>query len=366
RAKLLKQQGRDIISFGAGEPDFDTPDLIKNQAIKAIQEGFTKYTPSTGILDLKKLIVEKFERDNNLDYAPEQIIVSSGAKHCLYNIIQAIVDDGDEVLMGLPYWVSYPEMVKLAQGKPVVIKTQEKNNFKITPKQLKENINEKTKLLILNSPSNPTGVIYEKEELERIAKICIESKIYVISDEIYEKLIYDNKIHVSIASLSKEIYDLTFTVNGFSKSFSMTGWRVGYMGGPKDAIRAISNIQDHSTSNPCSISQKAAVAALQMPGEWQENMRKEFQKRRDFIMQQLDKLNIPYVRPEGAFYIFCNISKFGLDSVTFAKRLLEEAGVAVIPGDGFGCSDYIRLSFATSINQIEKGLGKIKNWLEKI
>lgn len=366
RAKLLRQRGCDIVGFGAGEPDFDTPEFIKEKAIKAIQEGFTKYTPSTGIPELKKLISLKFKKDNNLEYAPEQIVISCGAKHSLFNIIQAIVDEGDEVLIGLPYWVSYPEMVKLACGTPIIIKTDPKNNFKISVGDLKKITNKKTKLLILNSPSNPTGVVYEKKELELIAEFCVKNKIYVISDEIYEKLIYDNEKHFSIGSLGKEIYDLTFTVNGFSKSFSMTGWRVGYLGGPEKIVKAISNIQDHSTSNPCSISQKAAMAALEMPSDWQENMRLEFQKRRNFIMQQLDALNLPYIKPQGAFYIFCNISKFGLDSVTFAKRLLEEGEVAVIPGEGFGCNDYIRLSFATSIEQIQKGFEKIKIWLKKI
>lgn len=267
RVKQLKKDGFDVINFAAGEPDFDTPQEIKQAAIKAINDGFTKYTPSTGIPELKKAISEKFRNDNSIEHRTDQIIVSSGAKHSLYNSLQAVLDKGDEVVIPKPYWVSYPEMVRLAEAKPVFLETEVRNNFKIEPKKLEKAITKKTKALILNSPSNPTGVIYSKEELKDIADICVKNKIIVISDEIYEKLIYDNQKHVSIASLGKDIYDLTITINGVSKAYSMTGWRIGYLGASEEIVKAIKKIQDHSTSNPVSISQMAALAALRMPEE---------------------------------------------------------------------------------------------------
>lgn len=368
KAKKLKAEGRDVVNLAAGEPDFDTPDFIKDSAITAIKTGFTKYTPTTGIPELKTLISEKFKKDNSLDYESKQIIVSCGAKHAIFNALLTLVNKGEEVLIPSPYWVSYPEMVKLCEGKPRFIKTSVDNNFKITIKDLRQYISLKTKVLILNSPSNPTGCVYTQNELKQIADICVAKKIFVISDEIYEKLIYDNSEHISIAAFGKDIYDLTITVNGLSKSYSMTGWRIGYLGAPLYIAEAISRLQDHSTSNPVSISQKAAVAALSAKDDFIKGMCQEFQKRRDYAVERLkciDKLS--FAIPQGAFYIFCGISKkIKLDSVTFANRLLDEALVAIIPGGAFGKDDYVRISFATNIEQLEKGMDRIKQWIDKL
>ncbi len=367
KAKQLKKSGVDVVSFGAGEPDFDTPEHIKKSAIKAISEGFTKYTPSTGTPQLKQAIVEKFKRDNNLHYDPSQIVVSNGAKHSLYSILQVICDKDDEVIMPMPYWVSYPQMVKVAQGKPVFIKAAEKNKFKITPEQFEKAIKKKTKALIINSPSNPTGCVYTKDELKQIADIAADYGIYVISDEIYEKLVYDQAEHVSIASLNEKMYSLTFTVNGLSKAYAMTGWRIGYLAGPKEAVSKISNLQDHSTSCPNSIAQAAAVSALTSGDECITAMKKEFVQRRNYIVERINAIEgLSVIKPEGAFYVFCNISKTGLDSLHFAQRLLDEEQVAVIPGIGFGENSYIRLSFATSKEQIEKGLDRISKWVKQL
>jgi len=302
-----------------------------------------------------------------LEYSPDQIIVSCGAKHSIFNIFMALVEKADEVLLPSPYWVSYPEMVNLCGGTPVFIKTLAENSFKVTLKDMPRYINSKTKVLVLNTPSNPVGCVYSKEELEGIAALCVEKKIFVISDEIYEKIIYDNLKHYSIASLNKEIYDLTITVNGLSKSHSMTGWRIGYSAGPQDIADAISKLQDHSTSNPASISQKAALAALNGSDDFARKMCAEFQKRRDYVMQRLKSIKkMSFVRPQGAFYIFCNISQTKLSSQDFAGRLLDEMLVAVIPGDSFGRDDYVRLSFATSLEQLEKGMDRIEEWVNRL
>jgi len=367
KAKKLKAEGKDIITLAAGEPDFDTPDFIKTAAIEAIKTGFTKYTPTTGIPELKKLICEKFKKDNSLDYNPNQIVASCGAKHSIFNALLVLVNRQDEVLIPSPYWVSYPEMVNLCEGIPRFIATLPENNFKITSKDLEKHISKKTKLLILNSPSNPAGCVYGLDELEEIAKICVDKKIYVISDEIYEKIIFDNLRHISIAGFNQDIYNLTITVNGLSKSYSMTGWRLGYLGAPLDISEAISKLQDHSTSNPASITQKAAVAALSAPDEFTKKMCEEFQKRRDCIAARLSKIKkISFVLPQGAFYVFCDISQTKLDSLTFANRLLDEASIAIIPGDSFGRDDYVRMSFATSIEQIEKAMDRIGEWLKNL
>jgi aspartate aminotransferase len=366
KAKKMKAEGIDVVGFGAGEPDFDTPAHIKSAAIKAINEGFTKYTPSSGTLELRQAISAKFKKDNDLDYKPSQIVVSSGAKHSLNNIFQAICNAGDEVLVPAPYWLSYPEMVKMAEAVPVIVETSQANSFKLTEEDLESKITPKTRALILNSPSNPTGCLYSRKELEFIAKVAVKHKIFVISDEIYEKLVYDNKEYVSIASLGKEIYDLTITVNGVSKSYAMTGWRIGYAAGPADIMDAISNIQSHATSNPTSISQKATQTALVEDQKCVDEMRQEFQKRRDYMVSRIQKMDkISCVKPEGAFYVFCDISKIGIDSVTLATRLLDEAKVAVIPGEPFGTNDFIRLSFATSMDSIKKGLDRIEEWVAK-
>jgi aspartate aminotransferase len=367
KAKKLKSDGFDIVNLAAGEPDFDTPDFIKEAAIDAIRSGFTKYTPTTGTAELKKLICEKLEKENFLDYSPEQIIVSCGAKHSIFNTLLALVNRGDEVIIPLPYWVSYPEMVNLCEGIPQFIKASANNDYKITIKDLKKYINLKTKALIINSPSNPTGCVYTLEELKEIADLCVDKKIFVISDEIYEKIIYDGQKHISIASINKDIFVLTITINGLSKSHSMTGWRIGYLGAPKEIADAVSKIQDHSTSNPTSISQKAAVAALSAPDDFSKKICKEFQKRRDYCAMRLKTMEkIEYYLPVGAFYIFCDISKTGLDSSTFANRLLNEKHVSLIPGNGFGLDTHVRISFATGLEQLEKGMDRLEEWLDKL
>ena len=367
KAKKLKSEGIDVVTLAAGEPDFDTPDFIKNAAIEAIKAGFTKYTPTTGIQELKNAISAKFKKDNSLEYKPSQIVVSNGAKHSIFNTILALVNKGEEVLIPSPYWVSYPEMVRIAEATPRFIPTKAENKFKINPKELSKYITNKTKVLILNSPSNPTGCVYSKAELEEIAKICVAHKLFVISDEIYEKIIFDNLKHVSIASLNKDIFGLTITVNGLSKSHSMTGWRIGYLGGPQDIVDNVSKLQDHSTSNPVSIAQKAAIAALEAPDDFSKKMCSEFEKRRNYCVERINKIKkISCVVPQGAFYIFCDISKTKLSSLNFANRLLDEARVAIIPGEGFGANSYIRISFATSIEQLKKGMDRIEEWTAKL
>jgi aspartate aminotransferase len=369
RAKSMQKSGMDVVNFGAGEPDFDTPQPIKDAAIKAINDGFTKYTPSTGIAELKEAISRKLTNENNVQYDPQQIVVSCGAKHTIFNLIQVLINKGDQVIIPSPYWVSYPEMVKLAQGKPVILDTFKPDGFKINIEKLKKKINSSTKLLILNSPSNPAGIFYSQEELLQIAKVCIENKLMVLSDEIYEKILFDNLKFTSLASLGKEIYDLTLTVNGLSKSFSMTGWRIGYFAGPQEVVDAVSKFQDHSTSNPSSISQKASLAAFNMDASYFSSILTKFQERRDFIVAYLkDKLSefVSFINPQGAFYIFINISKTKMPSFDFAKRLLDESYVAVIPGDSFGCDSWIRISFATSLEEIKKGLERLELFLIKL
>ncbi|MBF0618879.1 MAG: pyridoxal phosphate-dependent aminotransferase [Candidatus Omnitrophica bacterium] len=365
RAKELKDQGADVVNFAAGEPDFDTPDYIKEAAVKAINGGFTKYTPSSGAEDLRVAICEKFKRDNKLDYKPNQIVVGCGAKHSIFNAVMVLCDAGEEVLIPAPYWVSYPEMVKIAGAKPVFIQTTKDAGFKITPQQLQAAINPRTKILILNSPSNPTGKIYSKKELEAIAEICVKHHVYVISDEIYEKLLYVDEPFVSIASLGKDIFDQTITVNGVSKAYAMTGWRIGYAAGPSEVMGYMKNLQDHSTSNPTSISQKATIAALKGSEAGITAMRDEFKARRDLMMSLVDKVpGVTYIKPDGAFYLFCDFSKFGL-CADIAKRILNDVNVALIPGDGFGAEGWIRLTFSTSQERITEGITRIKAWIEK-
>lgn len=364
----MVKEGKDVVAFGAGEPDFDTPLVIKQEAIKAIQSGFTKYTPTTGIVDLKDLISKKLKTENGLDYPASSVVVSCGAKHSLYNIIQVLIDEGDEVLIPVPYWVSYPEMVKLAGGKPVFVETRKEDDFKIDVKALSQYLTKKTKILILNSPSNPCGVVYNRQDLEGIADFCVQNNIACISDEIYEKIVFDGFKPVSIASLNEKIKKLTVTVNGFSKSYAMTGWRLGYFVAEPEIVSAVSNLQDHSTSNPTSFVQKAAVVALSLQDDYFSDICAKFEERRDYIIERLDNMKefLSYKKPDGAFYIFVNISKTGLDSFTFTKRLLEEALVAVIPGAPFGCDDYVRVSFATSMEKIKKGFDRIEEWINKI
>jgi aspartate aminotransferase len=376
KAKALKEQGIDIINFGVGEPDFDTPQSIKNAAINAINSGFTKYCPVPGTLEIKNAIIEKLKRDNDLVYTPEQIIVSSGAKHSLYNLFQSIIDDGDEVIVPAPYWVSYPDMIALAGGKPVIIQTTDKTNFKATPETIEKVLTKKTKAIVINSPSNPTGVTYSQEELKTIADVCVKHKIFIISDDIYEKLVYDNFKFISIAQVSPQAKELTIVINGVSKAYAMTGWRIGYTAGPKDIISAMSKIQSQSTSNACSISIKAAVEALNGSQECVENMRKEFEKRRDYIVTRLNSIHgITCRKPEGAFYVFPNVKELlgkTFDSKTintdleFADYLLNYAKIAVVPGTAFGAEGYIRLSYATSIENIKSGMDRLETALKKV
>jgi len=367
KARKMKAEGIDVIGFGSGEPDFDTPQYIKDAAIKSIQKGFTKYTPTSGIDDLKKAICEKFSADNNLDYKPINIVVSCGAKHSIYNIIQATCEEGDEVIIPMPYWLSYPEMVKMAGARPIFVPTDEADNFKISARTLKRFLTKKTKLIIINSPSNPTGCVYSKDELREIGEIVLKRGIFIISDEIYEKIIYDGKSHVSIASINKGLFKNTIVVNGVSKSYSMTGWRIGYLASPnKELISAIKNIQDHSTSNPTSISQMAALEALRVKDGSVEAMVKEFQRRRDYIVERINRIKgLSCLKPEGAFYVFCRLENKNLNSVGVTERLLDEANVAVVPGKAFGSDSHIRLSFATSMDNIERGLDRIEMWFEK-
>ncbi len=376
KAKAMKASGVDVVNFGVGEPDFDTPDNIKEAAIKAIKDGFTKYTPVGGIDPLKDAVIEKFRKDNNLEYARDEIIVSCGAKHSLYNIAQALYGQGDEVIIPSPYWVSYPDQVILNDAMPVFVKTYEKDKFMLKPDALESHITKKTKAIILNSPSNPTGLTYDKKTIEGIAEIALKHNLYVISDEIYEKLTYDGFTHISIASLSSETKARTLVVNGLSKAYAMTGWRIGYTAGPKDIIRAMTNIQSQSTSNPASISQKAAVEALTGPQNFIKTMLSEFDRRRKFLVSELNSIpGISCLTPTGAFYAFPNTSKlYGKhaeghkvsSSSELALYLLEKASVALVPGDAFGDNDYIRLSYATSMENIKKGAERIKEAVNKL
>lgn len=366
KAKKMAKDGVDVVNFAAGEPDFDTPQYIKEAAVKAISEGFTKYTPSSGMQELRDAISRKFKKDNGLDYASSQIVVSNGAKHSLNNIFQAICQAGDEVIIPAPYWLSYPAMVRMAEAKPVFLETRQENNFKVTEKELAAKITGKTKCFVLNSPSNPTGSVYSKSDLEVVARLAVKHNFFVISDEIYEKLIYGSAKHLSIASLGKDIYDLAITVNGVSKSYSMTGWRIGYAAGPAEIMEAIASLQSHAASNPSSISQRATLAALSEGQESVEDMRREFEKRRDVMVSRINTMRkISCVKPEGAFYVLCDISKLKEGSVAIANKLLEEAKLAVIPGEPFGADSFIRLSFATSMENIKKGMDRLEEWVKK-
>ena len=363
KAKAMKSEGLDVCGFGAGEPDFDTPEHIKAAAVAALEAGFTKYTPSSGIPELRQAISEKFATDNLLEYRPSQVIVSNGAKHACYNAILATCQPGDEVIIPAPYWVSYPDMVRLAGAEPVIVPTTERNAWKLTAENFENAMTPRTKMLIINSPCNPTGSVYTREELQAIVEVAAEEDISILSDEIYEKLVYDDTKHVSIASLSKEAYDLTITVNGFSKSYAMTGWRLGYLGAPEAIAKAVDSIQSHSTSNPCSFAQKGAVAALKGDQQPLADMRDEFDMRRNYMFDRISKIpNITAVKPLGAFYVLVNISQLGLTSQNFADRLLSKATVAVVPGAAFGDDRTIRLSYATSIDVIKKGLDRFQDF----
>jgi aspartate aminotransferase len=370
KAKAMKAQGIDVVDFGVGEPDFDTPENVKQAGIKAIQSGFTKYTPAGGTDELKDAVIDKFKKDNDLAYERPQVLISCGAKHSLYNIAEALFDPGDEVIIPAPYWVSYPDQVLLNDATPVIVETTAEEGFTLTAKKLEKAVTKKTKALVLNSPSNPTGLAYDKKTLEEIAAVAVRHQFYVISDEIYEKLLYDGFKHFSIASLGKEIKDLTIVVNGVSKSHAMTGWRIGYAAGPKDVLSAMANIQSQSTSNPCSISQKAAVEALRGSQDFIATMNMEFDKRRRYMVERLNAMKgVSCLMPVGAFYAFPDVSRlFGKSvngktikgSADLATYLLEDAQVALVSGDAFGAEAYIRLSYATSMENIQKGLDRIE------
>ena len=367
KAKSMAANGQEVCGFGAGEPDFDTPDFIKAAAIAALQSGFTKYTPSSGLPELRQAIADKFKADNGLSYKASQIVVSNGAKHSCLNAILATCQPGDEVLIPSPYWLSYPEMVRIAGAEPIFVPTSQDNQWKMTAADFENAMTPRTKMVIINTPGNPTGSVYTREELNAIAEVAAEEEIVILSDEIYEKLIYDDAEHVSIGSLSPEAYDLTITVNGFSKAYAMTGWRLGYLGASEQIAKAIDSIQSHSTSNPCSFAQKGALAALQGDQQAVSDMRDEFSVRRDYMYDRLNKIaNISAVKPMGAFYMLVNIGKLGLSSTNFTDRLLSKASVAVVPGVAFGDDRTIRLSYATSLDVIKRGLDRFEDFCRSV
>lgn len=376
KAKELKAEGYDVIGFGAGEPDFNTPDFISKAGKEAIDRGFTNYTPAAGTNELKKAVQNKFMEDNQLKYDLDQIIISNGAKHCLFNTFQAILNPGDEVIIPLPYWVSYPETVKLGGGVPVFIKAREENNFKVDIDDLKNIITDDTKALILNSPNNPTGCVYDKSELKEIAEIAVKNDFYVVSDEIYEEIIYDDQEHISIATLGDEIKERTIVVNGMSKAYAMTGWRIGFAAGPADVISIMSNIQSHATSNPNSIAQYASTVGLNGAKDEIYKMVSAFKERRDYMVDTINKMpEVSCDKPQGAFYVMLNIknligkqhgNKKIEGSMDFANKLLDEEKVAVVPGKAFGIDDFIRLSYATSLAEIKVGLDRIDKFIKEM
>ncbi len=376
KAKELRAQGKDVVGFGAGEPDFNTPDNICNAAITAIQDGFTKYTPASGINDLKEAVSKKFKELNHLDYGIDQIVISNGGKHSLTNIFTALINPGDEVIIPAPFWLSYPEIVKLAGGVPVIITTTKEQGYKLTAEELEKAVNEKTKAVIINTPNNPTGMLYTEEELRAIADVVVKKDIYVVADEMYEQLVYGEQKHISIASLGKDIYDRTITCSGLAKSYSMTGWRIGYTGSSKEIAKAMGSVQSHQTSNPNSIAQKAAVEALNGPQDSVEKMHAEFDKRRQYIYKRICEMPlVSAIEPKGAFYIFVDASEVigkkyhtqTLDSVEqMAEILINDYNTAVVPCADFGFDKHIRLSYAISIEQIEKGLDRMQQFLEEL
>ena len=376
KAKAMKAAGESVVSFGVGEPDFNTPEHIINSAKAALDNGHTKYTPSSGLLPLRKAICEKFKKDNGLDYEPSQIIVSNGAKHSIFNACYAVLEEGDEVIIPAPYWLTYPEVVKVCGGVPKYIECKKENKFKFSAEELKAAITPKTKMLIFNSPSNPTGAVYSEEEVRAIAKVCEEAEIFVLSDEIYEKLCYNGVKPFSMAACSEKMMDLTITVNGVSKTYAMTGWRVGYLAAPKDVAKAIDSFQSHATSNACSISQYATIEALNSPEAEIEEMRKVFDARREKILQLISKIDgVSAVEPDGAFYVMMVVSglygkQYGdktIDgSIVFADALLEGEKVATIPGVSFGADDCVRLSYALSDADIEEGLARIQRFVSNL
>ncbi len=367
KAKALRAEGVDVYSFGAGEPDFDTPEHIKAAAIEALNSGFTKYTPSSGMPELRAAISEKFKRDNGLDYKPSEIIVSNGAKQSCFNAIMAVCGEGDEVIIPAPYWLSYPDMVRLAGAEPVIVQTTQENDWKMTPQQFEEAMSPRTKMVIINSPGNPTGSVYTKEELRALVEVAADEEITILSDEIYESLTYDGAEHVSVASLTPEAKDLTITINGFSKAYAMTGWRLGYLGAPEKIAKAIDSMQSHSTSGPCSFAQKGGLAALTGSQQCVADMREEFNIRREYMFERLSAIhNVTAVKPKGAFYMLANVSKLGMTSTNFADRLLSKANVAVVPGIAFGDDRVVRLSYATGLDVIKPGLDRFEEFCKTL
>lgn len=376
KAKALKESGIDVVGFGAGEPDFDTPLHISEAAKIAIDEGFTKYTPASGTVSLKEAVAKKFELENGVHYAPSQIVVSNGAKHSLINAFMAILDSGDEVILPAPFWLSYPEMIKMANGIAKTVQTKKENNFKLTPQELEEAITEKTCAIVLNSPSNPTGVVYSRDELKALADVAVKHDLWIVSDEIYEYLVYDDAEHTCIASLSEEIYNHTITINGLSKGFAMTGWRIGFLAAPQQVASAAANIQSHATSNPNSIAQRAATAALIGGREFVDEMLVEFAKRRDYLYNALLSIDgFDVIKPHGAFYCFVDISDLygktfeGIEidsATTLASLLLDKANVAVVPCSDFAAPNCIRLSYAIDLDSIKKGVEYIQKFVSAL
>ncbi len=369
KAKEMKAQGVDVCSFSSGEPDFDTPQHIKEAAASALAQGKTKYGPVAGEPALRQAIANKLNNDNQLNYGTENIIVTNGGKHSLYNLMVALIDKGDEVIIPAPYWLSYPEMVKLAEGNPIIVDTTAATDYKITPEQLRQAITSRTKLLVLNSPSNPTGTVYNRDEIKALAQVIVDHNLWVVSDEIYEKILYDGTEHISIGSLGEEIFKRTIISNGFAKSYSMTGWRIGYLAGPAELIKAVSTIQSHSTSNVCTFAQYGAVAALESPDSppCLQTMLEAFTQRRQVILKRIraiPQLSCP--TPMGAFYVFMDISRTGLNSLDFCDGLLEKKQVAAIPGKAFGADNCIRLSYATDLASIEKGMDRIERFINTL
>ncbi|OZH52371.1 aspartate aminotransferase [Hydrocoleum sp. CS-953] len=367
KAKAMRAEGIDVCSFSAGEPDFDTPEHIKLAAQKALEAGKTKYGPAAGEPKLREAIAQKLSRENGLNYKAENIIVTNGGKHSLFNLMLALIEPGDEVIIPAPYWLSYPDMVKLAGGEPIILTTGAETGYKVTPEQLRQAITDKTKLFVLNSPSNPTGMVYQPAEIKALAEVIVEKDILVVSDEIYEKIIYDDVKHLSIGAVSSDIFKNTIISNGFAKAYSMTGWRIGYLAAPVELINATLKIQSHSTSNVCTFAQYGAIAALESSQDCVEQMRQAFAQRREIIYQLLNGIpGLSCTQPEGAFYMFVNISKISNSSLEFCNALLEQENVAVIPGVAFGADDHIRISYATDLATIEKGMARLDKFVRSI
>ncbi|PSN14601.1 aspartate aminotransferase [filamentous cyanobacterium CCP5] len=365
KAKAMKAEGLDVCSFSAGEPDFDTPDHIKAAAKQALDEGKTRYGPTAGEPALRQAIANKLHRDNHLDYSPDNVIVTNGGKHSLYGLMNALIEPGDEVIIPAPYWVSYPEMVTVAGGTPVIVNTTADTDYKITPDRLREAITPRTKLFVLNSPSNPTGMVYSPEEIKALAQVVIEADIWVVSDEIYEKILYDGATHLSIGAVSPEAFEHTIISNGFAKAYSMTGWRVGYLAGPSELIQAVSKLQSHATSNVCTFAQYGAIAALEGPQDCVEIMRQAFAKRRLAIIERVRAIpGLSCSEPQGAFYLYIDISKLEMPSLDFCSQLLDEKHVAIIPGKAFGSEGTARISYATDMDTILRGMDRLEAFVK--